>query len=92
LQGEDTLHILFNRGKDLGELKWKQVQLPNAYINDNWPTKVRSQRFVFSVDFAVLTTRLDCLIEPRRKLCRGQRSARFDDLQCDQRQVALVWR
>ncbi|EGG17591.1 hypothetical protein DFA_08587 [Cavenderia fasciculata] len=39
LQTEDRLMFLNYKGKELGDIRWKHLQLPAAYLNDNWPIK-----------------------------------------------------
>uniref|UniRef100_A0A6B2KWV2 RIC1 C-terminal alpha solenoid region domain-containing protein n=1 Tax=Arcella intermedia TaxID=1963864 RepID=A0A6B2KWV2_9EUKA len=42
LQGEDRLLLLEKRGKLQPEFKWKHLQLPFNYINENWPVRIVS--------------------------------------------------
>eukprot|EP01132_Coremiostelium_polycephalum_P002348 gene2348-2896_t len=39
LQTEDRLMLLNYKGKESGDIRWKHLQIPSAYLNDNWPIK-----------------------------------------------------
>ncbi|GAM24943.1 hypothetical protein SAMD00019534_081180, partial [Acytostelium subglobosum LB1] len=39
LQTEDRLMLLNYKGKELGDIRWKHLQIPSIYLNDNWPIK-----------------------------------------------------
>ncbi|EGC38182.1 hypothetical protein DICPUDRAFT_149161 [Dictyostelium purpureum] len=39
LQTEDRLMLLNYKGKELGDIRWKHLQIPSAYLNDNWPIR-----------------------------------------------------
>ncbi|KAF2078213.1 hypothetical protein CYY_000503 [Polysphondylium violaceum] len=39
LQTEDRLMLLNYKGKELGDIRWKHLQIPSIYLNDNWPIR-----------------------------------------------------
>ncbi|KYR00185.1 hypothetical protein DLAC_03341 [Tieghemostelium lacteum] len=39
LQTEDRLMLLNYKGKELGDIRWKHLQIPSGYLNDNWPIR-----------------------------------------------------
>ncbi|PRP78824.1 hypothetical protein PROFUN_00997 [Planoprotostelium fungivorum] len=39
LVGEDRLLLLSYKGKELDDIKWRHLQIPNMYLLDNWPIR-----------------------------------------------------
>jgi len=39
LQGEEQLLILTYKGKQLGDISWKYINIPHVYLADNWPIR-----------------------------------------------------